>query len=162
MEWVLWFIAINWGIPLLTWIYPLFMSFIFGDFIIAGMKGPFVKFQLVSAYVEPWHATLWRDWAGVGLFGFMCYRDLDDRSDDRWVATTIEHEAAHCWQWLCLGLLFIISYLVHMAFIFYAQKDKHPYLDCWAERMARKKAGQPVDIPRENWPNGPKDRWPWW
>lgn len=40
--------------------------------------------------------------------------------------------------------------------------NKHPYLDCWAERMARKRAGQQVDIPPKDWPQGKRDLIPWW
>lgn len=38
---------------------------------------------------------------------------------------------------------------------------KHAYLDIWSERLARKRAGQQVDIPPSQWPSGPKDLFPW-
>jgi hypothetical protein len=162
MEWLIWIVAINWGAPLLLWLYPLFMMLVFKDFVFSGFYGPFAKFKLATKAVEPWHARAWRDWGGVGLFGFMCYRDEDGKRDDAWVARTVVHEGTHCWQWLFLGLLFYATYMSHMLFILFFQRDRHPYMDCWAERMARKRAGQRMDFTSEEWPQGPKDRWPWW
>jgi hypothetical protein len=159
---------LNWCAPfLLAWIYPVGMMLVFKDFKFTGFEGPFAKFELVKEGVEPWHRKLWKDWAGVGLPGFFCYgvplykaEDSDCRS--AWLERTIKHEKAHCWQWLALGLLFPVSYYIHALFILLFRKDKHAYLDCWAERAARKHAGQKVDIPKEEWPQGPADRWPWW
>jgi len=162
MHWLLWLIAINWVVPLLMWLYPLFMMWVFKDFVFVGFHGPFGKFRLATRGVEPWHAKLWKDWGGVGLYGFMCYKDREDTRDDAWVARTIKHEGTHCWQWLALGLLFYVTYAGHSLFIYLFQKDKNAYLDCWAERMARKHAGQKLDIPPAEWPDGPNDRWPWW
>ena len=39
---------------------------------------------------------------------------------------------------------------------------KHAYLDSMWERMARKRAGQLVDVPPEQWMHGKDDIWPWW
>jgi hypothetical protein len=165
MNWMTWLAlaaAINWVAPLLMFLYPLFMKLVFKDFVFKGFTGPFAKFALANKGVEPWHAKLWKDWGGVGCYGFMCYKDRDDTLDDAWVARTIVHEGAHCWQFLILGLLQPVLYLGHSVFILIFQKSKHPYLDNWFERAARKKAGQRVDIPRTEWPQGPRDRWPWW
>lgn len=160
--WIVLVIAINWGAPLLMWLYPLGMMFLFKDFVFTGFAGPFVKYKLTTKDVEPWHAKLWKDWGGIGCYGFMCYKDRDDKSDDAWVTRTIVHEGTHCRQFLILGLLQPLLYLGHSGFIFFFQKSKHAYLDNWFERQARKRAGQLVDIPREKWPQGTNDRWPWW
>lgn len=261
MEWYWWLliaVGINWGLPLLTWVYPLVMTFIFRDFKFAGFYGPFAKFRLLGEervywsdpdnghssgeyvitnicgeiytlqneagstaevlaqeldFMEPWHVKWWKDWGGVGLYWFMCYRDLPAKWDDAWVARTIVHEGTHCWQWLVLGLFFYVTYMLHVLWIFVTQKwqawrrlkeltkdltelpvggpnqaplyfgeiafewvgnglktkpvlwlpyTKHPYLDCWAERMARKRAGQVVDVPPKDWPQGKDDLWAWW
>lgn len=202
MDWLIWFVAINWGAPLLFWLYPLVMVFVFRDLEFVGFHGPFIKFRLLEevavgnrvwwngrswliadisgefAYlshpdgadtripvsdlnpIEPWHSRLWVDWFGVGLYGFMCYRNLE--GDSKRATRTITHEGAHCIQWMIFGLMFLVIYLLHMLFIYFFQKSKHPYLDCWFERWARKRAGQVVDMPRAFWPQGPRDRWPWW
>ena len=256
MEIILWIVAINWGAPLLTWIYPLVMIFIFRDFKFEGFHGLFAKFRLLGStrvwwkgpnknygefiitahtpngryflksendreamafadeldFMEPWHAKWWRDWGGVGLYGFMCYRDRVDSGDDAWVERTKIHEATHCLQWAVLGLLFPVLYLLHMLWILVTQRikarwklyklmrgvelpiggpnkapivfgdivfewlgddlkrkavllhpySKHPYLDCWAERMARKSAGQQVDIEPTDWAKYSGDLRPWW
>jgi len=172
MEWYWWLIiaaAINWGGLLLLYVYPLAMTWLWKDFVFEGFYGPFGKFRLANTDLEPWHAARWRDWGGVGLGLFMCYRDRPGAQDDAWVARTIVHEGTHCWQWLILGLVgFFLSYFGHAAIIFVTQKlkgkpyTKHAYLDIWAERMARKRAGQLVDIPPDQWMRGPDDLWPWW
>ena len=154
-------IAANWLIPLvLCWSYALF-SYWNGDFKYMGQYGPFAKFRL-TYHIHKWHDRLWRDWQGVGLFGFMAYRDDIGPKDDARVARTVVHEGTHCWHWLLLGAVGYVAYLLHMVFIYLFQPGLHPYLDCWSERLARKHAGQLVDVPKEQWPDGPGDRNPWW
>jgi hypothetical protein len=158
---ILVWLGLNWVIPMvLCWVYEIYGR-LSGDFVHMGFYGPFAKYRL-SYKMHKWHDRLWRDWGGVGLFLFMVYRDEIGPEDDAYVARTVVHEGTHCWQWMWLGGMFYVSYLAHMAFIYFFQKDKHPYLDCWAERMARKASGQLVDIPPDQWPQGPKDRNPWW
>lgn len=158
---------INWVLPLAMFVYPLVMWLVFKDFVFIGFHGPFAMFRLVEKGVEPWHARLWRDWGGVGLYGFMCYRAPAGKRG-AWVQRTIEHEAEHCLHWLILGMSFYVFYVGHMLWILVTQKlkgppyTKHPYLDCWSERLARREARQRVDIPPDMWPHGRKDLWPWW
>jgi hypothetical protein len=205
--WVLLAVGLNWGLPLLTWVYPLVMWLIFRDLKFEGFRGPFFRFRLLGDkrvywkgdwvapegeyvivgksegtyqissgkhtlsvpedddrldFMEPWHAKLWVDWGGVGLYWFMVYRDRPSAWDDYWVGRTITHESVHCTQVAILGMLHVLSYIIHVLFIYFFQSDRHPYLDCWAERQARRIAGQKVDIPKDEWPQGPDDRWPWW
>lgn len=155
-------LAVNWLLPLfLCWSYLLVAWKIFEDLTFHSWYGPFPIFKLDEQDLVPPHARLWRDWGGVGLMGFAILRDRPGTWDDAWVARTKVHEGTHIWQW-ALGLLFYVSYLCHMAFIYLFQKNKHPYLDCWAERMARRRAGQQVDFTPAEWPDGKTDRWPWW
>ena len=164
MTWWTWLIVgflLNWLLPFyVSWAYAT-AGYLQGDLVHTGRYGPFVKFRLAYK-MSPFHSRLWRDWGGVGLFLVMIYRDEVGPEDSAEVARTVVHEGTHCWQWLWLGALFYVTYLGHMAFILIFRKDKHPYLDCWAERMARRRAGQLVDVPKEQWPDGPTDRWPWW
>ena len=162
MAWWLWAIigvVANWAIPaVLSWSYAMWAYFV-GDFVHAGYYGPFIKFRLATK-MSSLHSRLWKRWSGLGLLGFLIYRDYAD--DHFETSRRVRHEGTHCWHWLMLGLLFIVAYVGHMGFIYLFQKDKHPYYDCWSERLARKKAGQIVNLPRRWWPDGPKDRWPWW
>jgi len=173
METFLWIVAVNWGTPLLFVIYPVGMLLIFKDFKFEGFHGPLLKFRLVnrgeiSDPIEPWHAKLWGDWWGVCLHYCICYRDRPGKWDDAQVARGLLHEGAHGLQQCALGLLFWPAYLGHAFYIFIVQRvkgkpyTKHAYLDCWAERMARKRAGQRVDLSPEDWPRGEGDLWPWW
>lgn len=158
-------IAINWLSPLLLWLYPLTML-LRKEFVFDGFYGVWAKFRLSESNATPWHVSRWRGWAGVGLYGFICYRPLSHWN----IFTTqriILHEAAHCRQWAVLGLSFCVFYAGHVAWILLTQKlkgppyTKHPYLDCWCERSARKAAGQRADIPPRDWPGGQEDLWPW-
>jgi len=159
---VLWVLGINWLLPLVCcWAYLLLAWLLFKDVTFHSWYGPFPVFKLDEVGLVPAHASLWHDWGGVGLMGFAILRDRPETWDDARVARTKVHEGTHCWQWL-LGLAFYLSYLLHMAFIYLFHPKKHPYLDCWAERMARKRAGQQLDFTRAEWPQGKDDRWPWW
>ena len=203
LEVVCWFIGLNWGAPLLLWLYPLTMMVLFKDFVWEGFHGPFGKFRLANKGLESWHAARWKDWAGTAMYWFMCYRDKEGPADDAFVAVTIEHEGEHCWHWAFLGLSFYVFYILHSVWIWVTQKirwawiratkeravgqdnrwmrilekkdggvvravyedkpyTRHAYLDNWSERLARKKAGQIVDIDPEYWGHGKDDLWPWW
>ena len=39
---------------------------------------------------------------------------------------------------------------------------KHAHFDHPMERWARRYAGQPITRPKNQWRDGPNDRWPWW
>ena len=118
------------------------------------------RFKLVNN--DGWYARAWRDWAGWGGPCVMILKDLPTELDDRWVEVTEKHESRHCIQQFLLGILFHIIYGVDLIYLWLFRKDKHAYLDNFLERDARQYAGQRVDIPRSEWPQGPNDRWPWW
>jgi len=169
LEIILWIVAINWVAPLLMFVYPLGLKLWSKEFVFEGFYGPFAKFRLANEdTLEPWHAKMWKDWGGVGLFMFMCYRDLPEKWDDARVARTIVHEGTHCWHWLFFGLFFWFTYAGHSLWILVTQKikgkpyTKHSYLDIWSERLARKRAGQLVDVPPDQWFDGKDDIWAWW
>jgi hypothetical protein len=101
--------------------------------------------------------TIWKHWAGmsVGTFNIYTKYYVDHEK-------VIKHERRHSQQVFTLSIFQPIVYGIHVLYIYFFQKDKHPYLDCVFERDARKASGQPVEIPREKWYWGPDDRWPWW
>jgi len=73
----------------------------------------------------------------------------------------LKHETRHVYQNYVLGILFYPVYLLIVAFIYLFLKDKHTHHDHPLERDARKYAGERVDIPRDDWVDGPNDRFPW-
>ena len=161
---ILGIIVINWGLTLIAWAYPLVMGLIFKDFVFDGFHGPFAKFLLATEEdtddpIEPWHAKAWAGWGGLSLHWFMCYTAHNKRME--------LHEGAHCWQQAACGLIWWAIYFGHMLWILITQKikgkpyTKHAYLDIVWERMARKRAGQPVNIPPKDWPHGEGDLFPW-
>jgi hypothetical protein len=72
------------------------------------------------------------------------------------------HEQEHCFQQYKYGIFFLLFYILESLRLFFFDKSKHSYLDNKFEREARAAAGQKVDIPRKEWPDGPKDHWIWW
>jgi hypothetical protein len=101
-----------------------------------------------------WYAKLWRDYYGTGLWGVMIMRNADH--------TTMLHEGNHCKDWFWMGGYGLLFYFLNSVWIWMFQKTKHAYYDNWFERRARTAAGQQIDIPPEQWPDGKDDRWSWW
>lgn len=96
-----------------------------------------------------------RGWAGFS-FGNCIF--VVDSDTERW-KRTVKHESVHCHQTYKYGVFNIFVYLGWYLYLYWFTKDKHPYYDHPAEREAREKAGQRVDIPKEDWG---KDRWIFW
>lgn len=99
-----------------------------------------------------------------GWFGFVAVSNIIVVDDDPYelFEKHIRHEDAHVSQNYVLGILFYPLYFLCSIFIFCFLWNKHSYLDNPFERHARRLAGQRVDIPREEWPKGPHDRWSFW
>jgi hypothetical protein len=118
------------------------------------------RFVLVSQ--NSWYARLWRDWAGFSAPCAIIHRDYIGHYLDR----TIVHERRHCIQQFWFGPFFYPAYLLCTAALWVyghaKDADVHAYLDNPFERDARRAAGQPVRIPRSDWPHGRDDRLPWW
>jgi len=165
---LLYVLAINWGLPLIAcWTYVLWLRFVTNDVAFVGWERvwflPVARWKLVSKY--SWYAKAWQDWYGVGMFMNIIHRDEDSTDDDVYVQETVTHELRHCLQWF-IGLLQPILYVGHFLYLLIVESLKkeptrHPYLDNWFERDARKSAGQLVDVPRGNWTHGPNDLNPW-
>jgi len=71
------------------------------------------------------------------------------------------HERRHCMQNYVFGILFFPVYIFESLRIYLFRPEQHAYLDNRFERDAREYAGQPVNIPRSQWPDGEEDRVPW-
>ena len=113
-----------------------------------------------------WYSRMWKDWAGwAGPFVILS-KDPISNSSDKVVSsdltTTARHEHRHCQQWMWFGCLFLPAYLLASVYLYFFKKDKHAYLDNPFEKDARQYAGQLVEIPRDQWFQGPDDRWPFW
>ena len=74
----------------------------------------------------------------------------------------IIHESCHVLQNYMFNILFYPAYILCSLYIWVFQKGKHAYYDNPFEIWARRSAGQNTKIDRENWAQGPNDRWPWW
>ena len=75
---------------------------------------------------------------------------------------TLRHELQHGQQLLRNGIFQLILYPLEALRIYFFQKNKHPYYDNKYEIECRKAAGQRIHIPKDQWKNGPSDRWIWW
>ena len=163
-----WFYAVRtlqilWLSPatILVWFFYIFlMHVIFRDLVWVGWAEYGVaEFKLAKEDLEPWYIAAWKDWSGWSGPMVIIRRDnMDAASIDR----TRKHEIRHCWQQFIFGIFHYPFYLLMSIFIWLFLKAKHAYLDNPFERDARRAAGQRVDIPREQWPHGPNDSWPWW
>jgi hypothetical protein len=169
VSFVLSVLYINWGIPFVcSLLYVLWLRYVSRDIVfVSCMRAgviPALRWRLVSK--RSWYAKAWQDWYGVGLFCQIIHRDEADTDDDAYVAETIHHEMRHVLQWVILGLLFPVLYVLHFAWLLVVESlkaapERHPYLDNWFERDARRAAGQVVDVARGHWPHGPDDLNPW-
>jgi len=103
-----------------------------------------------------------RGWFGNVVGANITVTDVPDSDDEQWMVKALLHELWHVFQNYILGIFFFVAYVGHSGFIWAFQKEKHMHLDNFLERWARWKAGQPVEIPRSQWPDGPNDQCPWW
>lgn len=99
-----------------------------------------------------------RGWAGWTLGGM---NFVVDTNNTRWWRT-VAHECRHSLQYYWWGILFLPAYILASIFIFLFIPSKHSYYDNPFERDAREAAGQPVNIHKSSWSDGPNDRWAWW
>lgn len=116
-----------------------------------------------------WYAQQWKEWLGWSGPCVVVVRSIASEyphlpSDE--IATidlrTLNHELRHAQQQFLFGPLHYPMYGLMSLWIFLFVKFRHAYLDNPFERDARKHAKQKVNIPPEQWPQGSKDRWPWW
>lgn len=115
------------------------------------------EFVLYETKLVPWHARLWRDWAGWGGPCCLIRRNWTHADPLR----TRRHEVEHCRQQFAVGVLFYLLYFLMSIFIWVFLPNKHAYLDNPFEVRARRAAGQVVnDSPPGGWRG--RDRWPWW
>lgn len=152
-----------WLLPatILVWLFYILPAWAFGVIRWDGWHSYLIaQFKLVNE--DSWYAKAWRDWYGWSGPCVVIIKDLPGEADDRWVAVTVVHEGRHCAQQFVLGIFFYPIYFLNSVFLWIFFKDRHAYLDNWFEADARRAAGQLVEIPKERWPHGPNDRWPWW
>jgi uncharacterized membrane protein len=110
---------------------------------------------------DAWFASklvLGKGWGGFA-FGNVVY--VMDTDTERW-KRTVKHESRHVVQTFLFGIIQPILYFLASIFIWIFLRKRHSYYDNPFERDARKAAGQPVEIPKEKWTDGPEDRWAWW
>lgn len=101
-----------------------------------------------------------KGWWGFVIGNNIVYVDFFPKSIPS-IITHMEHEENHVFWNYILGVFFYPIYVMFSSFIYLFLPNKHAYLDNPLERLARKAAGQKVDISREEWTSGPNDRWPW-
>lgn len=105
------------------------------------------------------HGKLLGTWFGFALGSNILIRDSHPAEKYK---KRIKHEHTHAIQNYIFGIFFYPVYFMISIFIYCFLWEKHAYLDNPFERWARRSAGQTVDKPREDWPNGPNDRWNYW
>lgn len=155
-------------VPGFIWaIIPSFLAWVF--FCIPHwLKGTFESVKMRSDFSIIWdvanESKFFKE-AMEGWYGFVIGCNIiivDAPSEDNNYEQYLDHETCHVYQNYLFGILFYPVYILVTCYLWLFRKDKHAYLDNFFERLARDYAGQDVDIPKENWSDGPNDRWPWW
>ena len=145
-----------WALPITVWGFLITLPFLaLGQLRVVRLND--LVLEMVSVEGRWYERTWMKKWAGFCTGAVIVYRH-DYVGSER----TEKHERQHAKQCYWFGIFQPIAYFSHCLFIWFFQKNKHAYLDNWFERDARRAAGQPVDIPPEQWFEGPDDRWPWW
>lgn len=98
-------------------------------------------------------------WFGFTIGNTAFIVDLDDTEQNM---RCCKHEVRHAHQQYKWGVLFFPAYIIESLRIYVFVKEEHSYLDNCFEIDARSAAGQRVNIPRSDWPDGPNDRCIWW
>lgn len=152
-----------WSLPatILVWVFYISWAWASGIIIWKGWHS-FLIAQFQLANVDSWYARRWRDWYGWSGPNVFIYKDKPGEWDDKWVETTKKHETVHCIQQFRLGVLFYPSYIISSLVLWVFCRNRHAYLDNWFEIEARMVADQKVLFTKDEWPHGPRDRWPWW
>lgn len=99
-----------------------------------------------------------RGFLGFGFGNTILIKDCDFDRYDR----TLIHEITHVFQCYRYGVIFPLAYIIECGIIYFFKPEKHSYYDNRFEIEARKSAGQDIEIPKEKWLQGPKDRWIFW
>ena len=150
-----------WALPvtILSWIFFFFPH---------SIKGTFQNVYLTKDLAIVWDvdnfSRFGRDsmngWYGFVLGANVCVIDTPREKEN--IEKYFHHEInGHVSQYFIFGIMFFPLYIAHTAWLLAFCKDKHSYLDNFLERWARKVAGQKINIPREEWTDGPNDRFPW-
>lgn len=145
-----------WLLPvtLLVWVFYILPGWFFGAIAWRGWYSFLIARFVLVEHDSP-YAKLWRDWSGWSGPNVMVVRSSASNRTEM-------HEENHCiWQ-MILGPFFYPAYGFHSLWLWVFCKYKHAYLDNVFEKLARKAAGQKVELGPEYWPDGPYDRWPWW
>jgi hypothetical protein len=107
-----------------------------------------------------------KSWRGLTVGPFIVLNSIRFGTDVKLSASaidrTIRHEYRHVQQQCWLGILMPVLYVLFSCAIWLWWHARHAYYSNPFERDARRYAGQNVEIDSSRWPDGPRDRWPWW
>lgn len=167
------FVSSWWSLPLYLWAFPItLLTSIFALAMwAAGQFRPVRRTGLVFEWVIVGQSRTyellknrWGAWSGCGNVVYL--------PEGLGYKALRVHELRHTFQMYVLGVLMPILYVIFLVVIwfvlhpritkFFTERKFHAYLDNPFERDARRAAGQKVDIPSDEWRDGPDDRWPWW
>lgn len=163
------FLGFLWQLPafIVIWLfYILPFWLIWKEIKLEGKPHPFV--WEFSNPIDPtsWYDKKWARWGGWAGPSVMIIKD-SMYEDAATYEVVRNHELQHCKDYLICGTFFYIVYILNTAWILFTnlfkpyEKRKHAYYYNWFELRARKAAGQRIEIPRNEWPDGPDDYNPW-
>jgi hypothetical protein len=156
-------IGFLWAFPitLLSWIFFFLPHYFKGTFQDVRLSWKYLAFIWDVDNRSSFYKNTMDGWYGFVLGANVCVIDIPEIYQTAVRARYLHEVKGHVTQYFIFGILFFPLYIGHTCYLWLFRKDKHAYLDNFLERWARKVAGQKVDIPREEWPDG-YDRWVWW
>lgn len=154
-----------WLLPatILVWLFYVLPLWAMREIKLEGRARPFV-WVFENPISSSRYDKMWKKWAGWAGPCVYIYKDLKDKRKN---LITREHELVHNDQYMRWGIFHTPMYLLFSGWILLSnlwkkQEDrKHAHLDNPFEIDARRGAGQRIEIPQEEWPDGPKDYNPW-
>ncbi len=156
-KWYWYLIAATWALPV-----ALFSFISTGIFLAAGqleyLQREGVIFEFTVKKDGWFYDRFWKGrWAGVCMGLTIWYADGYHKHE-----RTVKHERRHAMQCLALGIFQPIAYIGHSLYLWVFRRDLHAYHNNFFEEDARREAGQKVKLTKDDWMDGPEDRWPWW
>lgn len=152
-----WYLLAIWALPvvLFSWLSTV-VFWATGQLKFLRHEGILVEFSVVP---DSWfYNKFWAGrWAGVCVGLVIWYADGYHENE-----FVVKHERRHAMQSMVFGIFQPILYVLHSVYLWIFRHDLHAYLNNAFEEDARRAAGQKVELTKDEWMDGPQDRWPWW
>ena len=159
-----------WLLPatVLVWLFYVLPLAIAGEIELEGrVEGEFIWIFINPIDPNSWYDKQWKKWGGWSGPCCYIYKKYPDTVGPEVYLITKTHEIAHCKDQFNWGVFFYPAYGLNVLWILVSnlwkkpEDRRHTHLDNYFERKARSAAGQVMNIPQNEWPDGKSDYFPW-